>query len=144
MKFTERSPLPFVASRPLQGRVRQEGTEAAQRDFGRVALFAVRRRAGDRLDRLTHRDRRDVADIVRRQRVDDRGFRALGIDRILDRLADAGDDDRVFLGSACGAGASCAIAGVAAISSVEPAPASNAARSAARADPITRIHVVSP
>src|SRR3546814_8223488 len=59
--------------------VREEGAEAAQCDFGGVALFAVGRRAGDRLDRLTDRQRGKVADVVGRQRVDDRGFLALGV-----------------------------------------------------------------
>src|SRR3546814_4028414 len=75
----------------VEGRVREEGAKPAQRDFRRVALFAVRRRAGDRLDRLTDRQRGKVADVVGRQRVDDRGFLALGVDRILDRLANPGD-----------------------------------------------------
>src|SRR3546814_13678994 len=47
---------------PIEGRVREEGAKAAQRDFGGVALLAVGRRAGDRRARLARDGRGAVGE----------------------------------------------------------------------------------
>jgi hypothetical protein len=75
LKLTERSPLPLVASRP----------------------FRLGRRAGDGLDGLADRERRQIADFVRRQHVDDRGLTLLLVDGCLEGLANALYDDVIAL-----------------------------------------------
>src|SRR5690606_25109192 len=72
--------------------------EAADVDLGGAAALALRGQAGQARDRFGDAGVRQLADVLGRDRLDDRGGGLLGVDGPFDRGTDAGNDDAVELG----------------------------------------------
>src|SRR3546814_5490823 len=70
---------------------------AADIDGRALARVALDLHARNALERVDDRDVGQLADILGRDRIDDRGRLTLEIDRLFLRSTDAGDDDRVVL-----------------------------------------------
>ena len=97
----------IVAGRGLlapveQGR-REVGCETADRDRVRATRDALRGQARQARDRFRDRGVGQLANVFRRNRFHDLIARFLGVDRALQRSAEAGDDDVliIFLGRGC-------------------------------------------
>ena len=88
-----------VAQAHLFAAIEQRGGEiageAADVDLLRAVAEALRGQAGQARQRVGDRHVRQLADVFGRDGLDDRGGGALGVDRILDAAADAGDLDAV-------------------------------------------------
>src|SRR5690606_14586669 len=65
---------------------------------------ALRGESGQARERVGDRHVRQLADVLGRDRLDDGGGGALGLDGVLDAAADAGDGDAVQLGGVVGRG----------------------------------------
>ena len=82
----------FAAVEQRRGEVARE---AADVDLLRTVAEALRGQAGQARQRVGDRHVRQLADVLGRDRLDDGGGRALGVDRVLDATADARDLDTV-------------------------------------------------
>src|SRR5690606_20340673 len=72
--------------------------EASRGDLGAFTIAALDRDAGDALQRLGEVGVRELADVLGADRVDHPGGVALDVHRVLETVAQAGDDDGVEVG----------------------------------------------
>ena len=79
----------------VDDRIGQIGTEAADRDLRSTAVLSMRGGSGKRLERLCDGKRRNIANLVGGQAIDDRDRLPLERDRVLDVPPHARDDDLV-------------------------------------------------